>query len=182
MRGSRGFSGTSSRSGSRTSRACAAARRRPRSVGSRRRTWSSRRRSAMTEEDVERKLELVRRAGPSLTAGRSQRWRWAALSRLERKSRLPRTVVLAAAGVVAVVAAVGVRHVGAPSVSDASGQPRPAAPTAQPPDPRVRSLADGSRILLHDLDTVLEKRSETSEGVQYELESGTADFAIAPQR
>ena len=52
----------------------------------------------MTDRDVERTVELARRAAPAQTAGRSQQWRWAVLSRVDRKQRPSRAAVLLTAG------------------------------------------------------------------------------------
>ena len=137
----------------------------------------------MTDRDVERTVELARRAAPAQTAGRSQQWRWAVLSRVDRKQRPSRAAVLLAAGGLAAIAAVGWRvlGVGAPPVADGSERTRPA-PVTPLPEPGVEQLHDGSRIFRDGPSTVLLKRLETSDQVRYALESGTARFEVAPQR
>lgn len=141
----------------------------------------------MTEQDIERTVEMARRAAPAQTAGRSQQWRWVVLSRLDRKRSPPRvTPIVAAAGLAAAIAVVvGWRYLDAPSVSDGSRATTPASDTRRPtprPEARVQQLADGSRIFLDGPSTVVEKRLETSEHVVYELAVGTARFEVAPQR
>jgi transmembrane sensor len=138
----------------------------------------------MTEPPVDPTVELARDAMPARTAGRSQQWRWAILSRVDRKGQVPRAAIIAAAGVAAIAVA-GWRFLGAPSIADEAGHARPAPvtpPASSRPAPRVRQLADGSRIVLDGPDAVLHDRVETAEEVRFELESGTAHFEVAPQR
>jgi hypothetical protein len=135
----------------------------------------------MTDRDVERTIELARRAAPAQTAGRNQQWRWAVLSRLDRKRRPSPALVLLAAGGLAAIVAVGWRQLGAPTVADGSERTAPASVTPLP-EPGVERLDDGSRIFREGPSTVLRKRLETSDDVRYELESGTARFEVAPQR
>ena len=97
----------------------------------------------MTDRDVERTVELARRSAPAQTAGRSQQWRWAVLSRVDRKQRPYRAAVLLAAGGLAAIAAVGWRVLGAPPVADGSERTMPA-PVTPLPEPGVERLHDES--------------------------------------
>ena len=135
----------------------------------------------MTDRDVERTVELARRAAPAQTAGRSQQWRWAVLSRVDRKQRPSRAAVLLAAGGLAAIAAVGWKVLGQAPVADGSERTMPA-PVTPLPEPGVEQLRDGFRIFRDGPSTVLLKRLETSDEVRYELASGTARFEVAPQR
>ena len=103
----------------------------------------------MTDRDVERTVELARRAAPAQTAGRSQQWRWAVLSRVDRKQRPSRAAVLLAAGGLAAIAAVGWKVLGQAPVADGSERTMPA-PVTPLPEPGVEQLHDGSRTSAKD--------------------------------
>jgi transmembrane sensor len=123
--------------------------------------------------DLERTLEAARRAEPALTAGRTQKWRWAVAARLDgrRRSRAP---VLAAACAAAVVLAVlGWRGIGPASAPIVSAPPREQLAGA------VQMLADGSRVIPDGPTTVLEKAIESDADVLYELKAGGARFEVA---
>ena len=119
-------------------------------------------------------LESARRAAPAITPSRSQKWRWAVLSRLDgrQRSRTPALAVAFAAAVV--LAIVGWREL----------RPRPDL-VASPPPPRPASesggqiLADGSRVIPDGPATVLDKTIESDDHVLYELKTGGARFEVA---
>lgn len=139
----------------------------------------------MTEEEIQRTIELGRRAAPVQTTGHSQEVLWAVLSRLDRKRSRSAVAVLCAVAGVTAFAIVGWRYRAAPPVVARSSRPTPAAVTPSPalsPDGPVHQLVDGSRIILDGPSTIVRKRVQTSDNVLYELEVGTARFEVAPNR
>jgi transmembrane sensor len=128
--------------------------------------------SVMTDADLERTLEAARRAAPAVTPSRSQKWRWAVLSRLDgrRPSRAPAILAVACAAI-AVVAIAGWRSLApkVPTTPDAIA-------SAAPGD---RLLPDGSRVFPDGPATVLEKAIESDADILYELKAGGARFEVA---
>jgi hypothetical protein len=123
--------------------------------------------------DLEPMLAAARRAAPALTPGRSQKWRWALLSRLDgrRRSRVP--AVAAACVAAAALAVIGWRQLGPGSDPIASTTPQPASDTG------LQILADGSRVVPDGPATAIRKAVESDNDVLYELEAGGARFEVA---
>jgi transmembrane sensor len=133
--------------------------------------------------ELGRTLEAARRAAPAVTPSRSQKWRWAVLSRLDgrQRSRTPTLAVVCAAAVV--LAIVGWRGLG-PASHPIASAPAPAPASMWPPkrsasDSDAQVLADGSRIVPDGPTTVLDKAIESDDHILYELKTGGARFEVA---
>src|SRR5262245_53667077 len=94
-----------------------------------------------SEGDLGPMLVAARRAAPALTPSRSQKWRWALLSRLDNRPRSRTPAVAAACAAAAVLAIIGWRHHSASELSAPARQPTTAS------GQHVLVLGDGSRVL-----------------------------------
>src|SRR5688572_29787510 len=94
--------------------------------------------------DLERTLEAARRAAPALTAGRTQKWRWAVSSRVDGRRRSSTPALAAACAAAAVLAIVGWRALRSGADVIASAPPRVQSASG-PIGSQI--LADGSRVV-----------------------------------
>src|SRR4051812_36718880 len=127
--------------------------------------------------NFERTLEAARRSAPALTPSRTQTWRWAVSSRVDRH-RQRRIPALGPCVVVAVLAIVGWRALRSGADLVASGpSPSRARHAGAAAAPIV--LGDGSRVLPDGPTTVLDKAIESEADILFELEAGGAHFEVA---
>ncbi|HEX2658034.1 MAG TPA: FecR family protein [Polyangia bacterium] len=125
----------------------------------------------MTEPEIDRLATVARRANPPWSPARQQSVRWKMMTRIESARRRRPVLALSLVGAAALATFAGVMLTGQRS--------RPASVVDGAAGPLVSRLADGTRIVLDDAQTVLRKTVEASDDVLFELDAGGARFEVA---
>jgi transmembrane sensor len=137
----------------------------------------------MTDDELENKLELARRAVPSWTLARQQQAVWRARGELRRRRKAVMTLGgLSAAAAAGALFWMGVQRVRAPSDPEIAIVASSASSAAGFSE--HWNLRDGSLISLETRSTVIRKKLETARELVLELDAGAADFDVAhrPER